>query len=266
MWTGERIVEDLQDLRVLPGDSLIVHASLRAIGRVEGGADALVEALLEAVGREGTIVAPAFSNAARVEVSEDPPPADAVDVDLVGRLAERLGRRPDALRSRHRAYSFAAVGKNAGFITTEAPFQYPLGSNSPLARLYQLNGGILLLGVGHEASSAIHLAEAWANVPYLSRRAMAPSEAGEWQEMMGSPGCRRGFTKIEPVLRHARILRAGTVGNAASQYMRIQHVVSMAVEMLKGNPESFLCDNPDCASCTHARLFTREQRPLDFRR
>jgi aminoglycoside 3-N-acetyltransferase len=250
---------------VLPGDSLIVHASLRTVGRVEGGADAVIDALLETVGPEGTIVAPTFSNLRFSADSVEPDPSNCIASEVVGVLPERLMRRPDAYRSRHRAFSFTALGSNAEFITAEAPFHYPMGTNSPLARLFQLNGGVLLLGVGHEANSAIYLAEAWANVPYLNRRTLAPNDQNEWQEMLGSPGCTRGFARIEPVLRQARILREGYVGNAPSEYMRIQHTASMAVEMLKGDPESLLCDDPGCESCTLARKLTAEQKPLGRR-
>ena len=262
MWSKQRILDDLRELRINPGDSVIVHASLRAVGKVDGGADAVIEALLETVGPEGTIVVPTFSHGRKTSENASIPAADSVATDILGILPERLARHPYARRSSHRALSFTAVGKNAEFLTSNAPFHFPLGANSPLARLYQLNGGILLLGVGHEASSAIHLAEIWADVPYGRRQAVVLNEKEEWQEMLGSPECSRGFRKIEPVLRHARILREGYVGNAASQYMRIQFAVSMAVEMLKGNPESLLCDDPACEACTHARRFTAEQRPL----
>jgi aminoglycoside 3-N-acetyltransferase len=257
MWTKERIREDLGELRVLPGDSLIVHASLRGIGKVEGGADSVVEALLETVGPEGTIMVPAFR--ARDGENDSPDPAP------LGALAERIALHPDAKLSAHPILSFSAIGRNAEFLTSEAPLHYPLGTNSPLARLYQLNGGILLLGVGHEASSALHLAEVWADAPYARRPASFAGEDGELVEMMGSPECSQGFGKIEPVLRQARILREGYVGNAPSQYMRMQYAVTMAIEMLRGNPESLLCEIPACPHCTLARKFTSEARPLDRR-
>lgn len=259
MWTKERITEDLQELRILPGDSVLVHSSMRALGAVEGGADSVIEALLEAVGPEGTVAAPTFANARKTAESEAVPNSDSVAIDRVGILPARLLQHDGSARSGHRALSFTAVGKNAGFITSEAPFHYPLGSNSPLAKLYQLNAGILLLGVGHEANSAIHLAEVWADVPYGRRKAVVLNEKNEWQDMFGSPECSRGFHKIEPVLRQARILREGYVGNAPSQFMRIQHAVSLAIEMLKGDPEALLCDNGDCPHCTLARRFAAKQ-------
>ena len=77
--------------------------------------------------------------------------------------------------------------------------------------------------------------------------------------MEGSPECSAGFTKIESILRQARILKSGYVGNAESQTMRVQFVVSMAREMLIAQPDSLLCDDPNCEPCTHARKMTRAQ-------
>ena len=159
-----------------------------------------------------------------------------------------------------------AVGANAQVLTANVPFHYPLGSNSPLARLFQLNGGVLLLGAGQEENASLHLAEVWANVPYGRRLAQVLSEDNGLQEMEGSPGCSAGFPKIERVLRQARILREGYIGNARSQFMRAQHAVSLAAEMLRGSPESLLCNNPACEACTLARRFTADQRPLDSRK
>lgn len=262
LWTRERIAEDLRTLRILPGDALIVHASLRAIGTVEGGPDAVLEALREVVGPEGTILAPAFNreNYAGEAPDAGSMPAEGVCVDEVGALAARVAYHPDAARSDHPVLSFAALGPNAAFLTDGAPYHYPFGTNSPLARLHRLNGGILLIGVGHERSAALCLAEVWADAPYARRLARVKTGPGAQLEMEGAPGCMAGFGKIEPVLRQARILKTGYVGNAPSQYMRVQHVVSMAIEMLRGDPECLLCDDEGCRACALARRFAEKAR------
>jgi aminoglycoside 3-N-acetyltransferase len=244
MWKRESLICALREMGVREGDSLIVHTSLSAVGQIEGGADAFLDALLEAVGAQGTVLVPAF----RLEKDRES--------DFP---AECLLQREGAVCSRHPLLPFAALGANAAFLTANVPFHYPLGTNSPLARLHQLNGGALLIGVRYAAHAALHLAENWADAPYARRKRAVMVDTGIWQEMEGSPECSAGFGKIEPVLRQARIVREGYVGSAPSQYMRLQQVVSMAREMLCGNPEALLCDDPDCASCVLARRFTRRQ-------
>ncbi len=279
MWSRERIAEDLRDLRVREGDAVIVHASMRAVGAMEGGADTLLAVLRALVGPEGTVMVPAFSydRLRRLPVRETVPedrdspealpglPIDPIKAQAVwgghrGIFAERLAEHAEAHRSPHPAFSFAAIGKNAEFLTHTAPFHYPFGSHSPIARLHQINGGVLLLGVSQSVNMGLHLAEVYADVPYGRRLALVQDEAEEWHEMVGGPGCSAGFRKCEAVLRQARILREGYVGNAASQYLRLQPLVSMAMELLHGNPEALLCDDPHCRECVLARKFTNAQR------
>jgi len=269
MWTKQRIKGDLSELNIFPGDTLLVHASMRAVGAVEGGADAVLEALLELVGPGGTVMAPIFRPANRIgdlRFAESPLPrpdtefeSDKVDPAEVGILAARLAEHPHAVRSEHPSLSFAALGENAGYLTNGAPFHFPLGTGGPLAKLHQLNGKILLLGVGHEVNSSIHLAEIWADAPYARRKTVVRTGPESWEEMEGSPECSAGFARIEPILRQARILKTGFVGNGASQSMRSQFLVSMAREMLVARPDFFLCDNPSCTACTLAHKMTRAQ-------
>ena len=87
----------------------------------------------------------------------------------------------------------------------------------------------MLIGVGHEASSAPHLAEVWAGVPQIHRGARVKSGPDQWTTMEGASGCTVGFARMEPILRQARILHYGKVGGAKAQLMRLDAAVSMAV-------------------------------------
>jgi len=247
---------------------------MRAVGPVDGGADTVIDALLEVIGPDGTILVPAFNernilsdswndslvrSVSRASNSDIATFIEGPSREQVGVFAACLASRETASLSSHPSFSFAAIGKNARFLVDGATFHYPLGSNSPLARLHQINGGILLIGVDHTSNSALHLAENWIDAPYARRKAIVRTVDDSTEEMEGSPECSLGFAKIEPILRQARILRSGYVGNAPTQRMSIQHVVSMAIEMMRGNPESLLCDDPACAACTLARKFTSKQ-------
>jgi aminoglycoside 3-N-acetyltransferase len=261
LWTRERIVEDLRELRVAAGDTLLIHASLRAIGRVDGAVDAVIEALAEVVGPDGTLVVAAFNRRNRVPNCDDWSGGftEGVCRDQVKTLAERIAAHPNAAVSQHPTHAFAAIGRNAEFLTASAPFHYPLGANSPLARLHQIDARILLLGVDHRANASLYLAEHWADAPYARRHARVVTADREVVEMEGGPECSEGFARIEPLLRQARILKTGYVGNAPSQSMRMRHVVSMAMEMLRGDSESLLCADPRCVPCVSARRFTARQ-------
>ncbi len=279
MWKEAQLVEDLRNLGLSEGDSVLVHSSLRAVGAIEGGAETLIRAFREVLGPTGTLMVPTFTfdhsdpagwrepptspealERARASVPVFDPETSPAHTPWIGIFPEIVRRQPDACRSSHPVVSFAAIGANAQFLTQNAPFHHPLGSESPLARLHQLNGWTLLVGVSHKTNTALHLAEVWANVPYIHRSATLKTGLEEWTVMRGSPECSEGFSKIEPLLRQGRLLKTGYVGNAPSQLMRIRQLVSMAIALLQGDSAALLCDLPDCPWCTVARKFTAETR------
>jgi aminoglycoside 3-N-acetyltransferase len=281
MWTKAQLVEDLRNIGLYEGASVLVHSSLRAIGPIEGGAETLVRAFQEALGPGGTLIVPTFTfdhsdpagwreppaspealERLRAEIAVFDPETTPTHVRWIGVFPEVVRRWTGAKRSNHPIVSFAALGANADFFTRNVPFHYPLGSESPLARLHQMDGYVLLLGVRHKVNTSLHLAEVWADVPYIHRTVTLKTGPDRWTVMQGSPECSEGFSRIEPVLQQARLLRRGYVGNAPSQLMRQQHLISMAVAMLQGDGKALLCDVPDCPWCGVARRLCAAPAPL----
>lgn len=277
MWTQQHLVEDLQRIGLTEGATVLAHTSLRAVGEIEGGAETLVAAFRETLGAKGTLLVPTFCEDHRDPAEWETPPNDselertrdivpvyapdspATTLRSTGMFPEIVRQQPDAECSEHPALSFAAIGANAAYLTQNAPFHYPLGTGSPLARLHQLDGYVLLVGVSHAVNSSVYLGEIWGDAPYVHRARTLKTGAGEWTSMKGSPECSAGFVRIEPLLRNCRVLHHDYIGNAPSQLMRQQAVVSMAIALLQGNASALLCSNPHCAPCALARRFTAEQ-------
>ena len=174
--TRPRLMGDLARLGVRPGMILLVHSSLSSLGWVHGGAQTVVEALLTLLTDEGTLVMPTHSgNYSDPANWSDPPVAlpwrqmiyDAMPAFNpattpsyhVGAIPEYFRTVPGTLRSNHPQVSFAARGRRAYEITAEHSLAYGLGEQSPLARVYELGGWVLLLGVGYNNNSSFHLAE-----------------------------------------------------------------------------------------------------------
>lgn len=174
--TIRSLENDLRTLGVRPGMTLLVHSSLSSLGWVCGGAMAVVLALESVLGPEGTLVMPAHSygwsdpagwrNPAVpqgwVELCREEMPAFDpawTPTTEMGAIPEAFRGQPGALRSEHPVVSFAARGKHAAAITDGHEMDYSQGERSPLARIYDLQGWVLLLGVGYSCNTSLHLAE-----------------------------------------------------------------------------------------------------------
>ncbi len=178
--TAESMQNDLARIGVMPGMVLLVHSSLSKIGWVSGGPVAVIMALEEVLGLEGTLVMPTHSGdlSDPEEWSNPPVPQEwkeiirqtmpAFDPGItptraMGRIAESFRSQRGVLRSNHPHMSFAARGKFASLITNSHSLDFCLGDGSPLATIYDLDGKILLLGVEHDNNTSLHLAEFRAN-------------------------------------------------------------------------------------------------------
>ena len=170
------LVSDLRCLGLGLDDILIVHSSLSALGWVAGGAQAVVEALQQTVGPEGTIVMPTqtgqltdpanWSNPSVPPewipiIREEIPAFDAAATlpRGMGKVVESFLMHDETVRSDHPTVSFAARGPAASEIVGCHPLTPELGETSPLGRLYELDAKVLLLGVEHGNNTSLHLAE-----------------------------------------------------------------------------------------------------------
>ena len=173
--TRESLARDLDQLGVMTGNRLIVHTSMRSLGWVNGGAVAYVQALQDAVGSTGSIVMPTQSGdysdpsgwrhpAIPVEwVAEVKRTMPAYDPAVtptwrMGTVSELFRTLPGVIRSNHPSGSFAAWGQGAEQIIADHGAQR-IGEESPVARLYDLDGRMLLVGVGYNRNTCFHYSE-----------------------------------------------------------------------------------------------------------
>ena len=203
--TVRTLTEALTALGVQPGMKLLVHSSLSALGWVCGGSVAVIQALLDCLGPEGTLVMPAYTGGLTDPANWQNPPVPEDWKDTIrsetpafdplrtpsrgmGAMAEVFRTWPGAIRSSHPHCSFTALGPHAKTIIDNHGLENGLGENSPLARIYELCGHVLLLGVGHGNNSSLHLAEYRASYP------------GKHDEINGAPVLVDGHREWVPVL------------------------------------------------------------------
>lgn len=245
------LVTQLHAIGVEAGDVLLVHASYRAIRPVDGGPDAVIDALIAAVGPEGTLVMPSWTDD---DDAVFDPEEDDVE-DHLGIIAETFRCRPDVLRGTH-PFAVAAWGKRAQHIV-DAPFIVPPhGPDTGVARVHDLDGKVLLLGVDHDADTTIHLAELMAEVPYRRPKHITIVEDGRPKRVDYGENdhCCRNFNLVGDWLRARGLQREGKIGNAPSILALSRDITATVTEELFDDPCRFLCARGSgCEECDDAR-------------
>lgn len=171
--------------------------------------------------------------------------------DDLGVVSATFWRMPGVLRSHH-AQAFAAAGPLAEAIIRDPLPLPPHIPESPVGRVLELDGQILLLGVGHEANTTIHLAEILADVPYRSRRYCTIVENGVRRriEYAENDCCCERFALVDEWLRAHGKQREGPVGHALARLIRARDIVETVVPRLRADPLLFLhAADEDCPDC-----------------
>lgn len=243
----------------LKNSPVLAHASLKPFGRIEGGAEAALEALLDST--RGVLM-PTFTYKTMLAPEAGPPrngmtygsqrdlnrmaepfrpdmPADK----MMGVLAETLRRHPRAVRSVHPIQSFAGIGADS-IVRSQTVFDW----YAPIRALTEAGGWVLLLGVDHTSNTAIHYAEKLAGRMQFIRWALLPDRAMECPDF---PGDSQGFNAVAP--RVEPYVRRVQVGGALIQALPLDKLIRTVLEMLRENPLALLCEREDCERCNAVR-------------
>ncbi len=246
--TRASLAADLRALGVRSGSVLIVHSSMKSLGWVAGGTVAVAQALLDVLGPGGTLVVPTHTpdNSDPAGWQHPPVPESwwpiirsempAFDPALtpsrwMGQFPETVRTWPGAMRSDHPHVSFAALGAAAREVTASHRLDEMLGEQSPLARIYERDGDVLLLGVDHSSNTSLHLAEYRQNRAPRSRNGAAAMVDGartwvEWEDVDVDEG---DFGVLGEHLDSDGLVTLGLVGSAQSRLMRQRAAVDFAV-------------------------------------
>lgn len=253
--TRTQLAAQFRALGVQSGQLVMLHSSLKSLGSwIPGGAESVLLALLDVLGDSGTLMMPAQSNnntdpsmwvappvpeswwtVIRAEMPAFDP--QTTQTSGLGVLAEYFRTYPQTLRSNHPNLSFSARGKYAAHLLESQPFDAPFGDESPLGRFIALDGYILLLGVGHQSNTTLHLAE---------HHAVWPSKKGIQQgAAILRDGVRQWVTLDESVdydaddfdsiggeYERAIGYEIGRIGQAESRYLQAAPLVEFAARWM----------------------------------
>lgn len=256
--TIESLVTDLTNLGLKAGDVVLVHSSMHTLGWVCGGPVAVIQALETVLGEQGTLVMPTHSgeNSDPANWSNPPVPESwwqiirdsmpAFDPFMtptrgMGKIPETFRRQKGVVRSDHPQLSFAAWGRYAQQITSDHHLQVEMGENSPLDRIYQLNGKVMLLGVGFGNNTSFHLAEHRADYPAKKWTntgcAMMVDGQRKWVSFQGFDYDDEDFVKIGAAFmkENSHFVKTGKVGQADALLIHQKPMVDFAVDWMNTN-------------------------------
>ena len=239
--TQADIVEGLRALGVAAGDLLLVHSSLSSFGYVERGADAVIDALLDAVAPGGTVAVPTHTWR---DIKARQPVFDYRTTPCgVGRIPETFRVRPDALRGLHPTHSCAAIGPRSEELLGDHERDVtPCGGRSPYRRLMRWGGKIVFLGVDLRVNTTFHALEELACVPWLFDRFEMLSTVDRRGQVVQVPSrrhrvvLRRDFEKMEPVLARCGALVTGPIGAAEVRIIDAAAMERVVAPMLAEDP------------------------------
>lgn len=252
----EDIVNELRHVGLKENDVVMVHTSLKSMGYVCGGAQTVIEALIEVVGKEGTIMMPTQSwrnldpmEGVHWEADEDDwqlirdnLPAydkDITPTNTMGAVAEMFRKWPGCIRSDHPARSVCAYGKYAQYLTENHDLSNIFGEGSPVSRLYKLGAKVLLLGVGYDKNTSIHLADVRAEYPgkHMCTQYSAIMEDGKrvWKKYETLYVDGEDFEEIGRSFEEDRPVSKGNLGGAQIRLIKQRDIVDYAIEWIEKN-------------------------------
>jgi aminoglycoside 3-N-acetyltransferase len=249
IYSQDELTQQLLDLGVILGGVLLVHCSFSKVKPVENGPLGLNAALQAVLGPDGTLVMPSMTD--DDEVPFDPETSTCVEMGVV---ANTFWQLPSVLRS-DSPHAFAAIGPHAARITAPHPLDVPHGLDSPVGRVYELDGQVLLLGVGHDANTTIHLAEFLAGVRYRCKKSLVIKQGNqlvrfEYDEI---DHCCQNFNRVDEWLQVEGLQRRGKVGNAEARLICARDIVEVVVSQLRKNETAFLHPPGVDDQCDQAR-------------
>lgn len=241
MMTKAEFAQQVAAIGVKPGMNLLVHSSLKRVGPVEGGADAIIDALQEVLGPEGTLMMSTVSG----NVNPEQPVFHVEHTpSTVGVLGNVFRKRPGAVRSLHPVHSIVATGPKAEFFTEgHLEASTPWSPDSPYGKLMRSDGFILFLGANFDANTCIHAIEIEARVPGLHTKETSTLH------VTGYDGKVRGiehhwhapkrscFPDLEHIVERAGGLAYGRIGHGVSRLVDARILRETLLPLFRENPD-----------------------------
>lgn len=270
--TKDDLLKDLKKIGVVKGDHLAVTLSFKSIGYVIGGPAAFIDALLEAVGSEGTIMTNAYTKS----FEKGSIPSDYVfdakkTMPYTGIVPQTMIKRKGAIRSRHPICSVVTMGKMALYLTED--HDETSQAFLPYEKLAELSGKYLAVGIGNRLVGIRHEAQRRAGlfvVPDYWGVNFVNSDGKIKKYIELKPPCVKRLPDLTPKLDDKGVIKRGKIGRADSYIGSAQKILDTMTDMLKEKQTLNLCDDPLCYKCRELErrlnLYKRIENPKLFQK
>ena len=249
MYTKEQLMQHMADMGIDPKGTLLIHSSMKSIGQVDGGADTVLDAIIEYM-QDGLLILPTHTWA-QINLN-NPVFHAATEPSCVGLLTNMFMKRPGVVRSLHPTHSIGAVGKDAAeYIKGEENTISPCPRDGCWGRLYDRKAQILMLGCKLSSYTYLHSVEEWADIPDRL------TEEPHILYTIAPDGTRYTvpqhrhihansvfFVKMDDVYLENGAMKRTRFGDADCLLCDAVKTADIAMEYLKKNPELFSDDKP----------------------
>lgn len=266
--TRDELARDFRELGLRAGMGVMVHSSLRSLGRTREGPKTVVEALMEALTEDGTLLMPSFNHGAAFEPGVQSGtdgagrklPASASHYSPLetgctnGAVPDYFWRRPDVLRTLNPTHAFAGWGRKARRYLKDHHRTVTMGPESPLGRLGRDGGHCLFIGTGYGSNSFKHVVEMTGGAPCIGVRTESyPVRLPDGREVRGRTwGWREKGCPISDPQRYAPeemgrrgLELSGCVGAASCTLYKLDDFHRVLTELLSRGVDG----HPPCGAC-----------------
>jgi aminoglycoside 3-N-acetyltransferase len=265
--TQASLEKDLEEIGICRGDWLHIKVSLKSIGWIEGGPKTVIDAMLNVLGPEGTLVSDSFIDQYPLPLSPENARKIPDDHTLSnsGAICNAMIKHPEMVRSPHPIHKFTAIGRDAGELML--PHTHETGGYDPLKVMAEAGAKNLTVGPGVVGVGTTHVAQ---NMLGLKKK---PVKAGiNFRDAEGKVrtfqvnwvgGCGNGFPKFYPEYdKVGAILKRGLIGEADSILTDMKKTLEVELDVLSKTPEFMLCDDPYCSDCQIKWSFSKGSLPV----
>ena len=247
LYTKEDLIKFFKDLGIESGMILEVHVSLKKFGHIIGGAQTFIDALLEVLGYNGTLIM-----ASQCSANSEPSYFEGLDFDQyvryrknfpafeqkesdtyeMGVVLDNLRRRDKTVCSQHPTLGFVAIGKYAKLLCNHQKLDFSLDETSPLGRLYELKAHCLLAGVDYNNMTSLHLCEYKSDVRPIIINGVAINENGQrvWKKYLDVQLDNSEFNKIGEILEYRHLVNSARLHNAECKLLRVDMAIDQGIE------------------------------------